>query len=618
MKNLATLFLAGTALAGCAAQGGMEPSSVPAVPVMATAPAPVAAQQAAEDARLLALVDSAFDEAVARSPEFMTSLGIRQDYGRLDDYTDAARLEDARLSEAYLARLQAEIDYEALSADGQLTYDLFERQAERSRRNLEWRWHDFAFSTNGSPTGDIPAFLINQHRVDSVADAEAYVSRLREVERVMSEIAANIRTQAEMGIVPPQFVFEPVRADAQNVLKGAPFDDGEAGTLLQDFTTKVEALSAPPAEKARLIASAREALTGPFRRGYDTFFAAMDAVEPLATSNDGAWRLPRGAEYYANNLRNSTTTELSADAIHRIGLNEVERIQGEMRAIMERVGFEGTLQQFFQHIKTDPQFKYPNTEAGREQYLEDARGFVAQVMAKAPEYFHRLPEADLEVRAVEDWRELTAPVAFYNRPAPDGSRPGIYYVNLADMTQVLKPQIEGISYHEGAPGHHFQIARAMELEGLPKFRRFGGYGAYSEGWGLYAERLGREMGFYQDPYSEFGHLSLELWRAVRLVTDTGLHAKRWSREDAIRYFQENSLLSERDIVKEVERYINWPGQATSYKIGQLKIVELRQKAEQALGEDFDIRDFHEVVLADAALPLDLLEERVDAYIARAR
>ncbi|NTZ43647.1 DUF885 domain-containing protein [Altererythrobacter sp. SALINAS58] len=585
---------------------------------MATAPAPVAAQQTAEDARLLTLVDSAFDEAVARSPEFMTSLGIRQDYGRLDDYTDAARLEDARLSEAYLARLQAEIDYDALTTDGQLTYDLFKRQAERSRRNLEWRWHDFVFSTNGSPTGDIPAFLINQHRVDSVADAEAYVSRLREVERVMSEIAANIRTQAEMGIVPPQFVFEPVRADAQNVLKGAPFDDGEAGTLLQDFTTKVEALSAPPAEKSRLIASAREALTGPFRRGYDTFFAAMDAVEPLATSNDGAWRLPRGAEYYANNLRNSTTTELSADAIHRIGLNEVERIQGEMRAIMERVGFKGTLQQFFEYIKTDPQFKYPNTEAGREQYLEDARGFVAQVMAKAPEYFHRLPEADLEVRAVEDWRELTAPVAFYNRPAPDGSRPGIYYVNLADMTQVLKPQIEGISYHEGAPGHHFQIARAMELEGLPKFRRFGGYGVYSEGWGLYAERLGREMGFYQDPYSEFGHLSLELWRAVRLVTDTGLHAKRWSREDAIRYFQENSLLSERDIVKEVERYINWPGQATSYKMGQLKIVELRQKAEQALGDRFDIRDFHEVVLADAALPLDLLEERVDAYIAQAR
>jgi uncharacterized protein (DUF885 family) len=236
-------------------------------------------------------------------------------------------------------------------------------------------------------------------------------------------------------------------------------------------------------------------------------------------------------------------------------------------------------------------------------------------MAKAPQYFHRLPKAPLEVRAVEKFRELTAPVAFYNAPTPDGSRPGIYYVNLADMTQVLKPQIEGISYHEGAPGHHFQIARAIELEGVPKFRRFGGYGAYIEGWGLYAERLAREMGFYQDPYSEFGHLSLELWRAVRLVTDTGLHSKRWSRERAIQYFQQNSLLSERDIVKEVERYINWPGQATSYKVGQLRIFELRQKAQAALGSSFDIRDFHEAILSNGALPLDVLEEQVDAYIA---
>ncbi len=618
--KLRSILLAATAGLSACAEPSDRITSTPTSPSTATAPGSVlpagpAPTQASEDARLLALVDAAFDEAVARSPEALTSLGIKQDYGRLDDYTDAHRLGDMELAEAHLASIKAEIDYEALSPEGQLTYDLFEREVERDRRSLEWRWHNFIFSTNGSPAGEIPAFLINQHRIDSVADAEAYVSRLREVERVMSEISANIRTQADKGIVPPKFVFDPVRTDAENVLEGAPFEDGPPSTLLADFTTKVEALSAPPEEKARLIAAAGEALTGPFKRGYGTFFAAMDAVEPQATSNDGAWRLPRGGEYYANNLRNSTTTELTADQIHQIGLDEVKRIHGEMEAIMAQVGFEGTLQQFFQHIKTGDQFKYPNTQAGREQYLQDARAFIAQVMDKAPEYFHRLPEAELEVRAVEEWREATASVAFYNRPAPDGSRPGIYYVNLADMTQVLKPQIEGISYHEGAPGHHFQIARAMELEGLPKFRRFGFYGAYTEGWGLYAERLGREMGFYQDPYSEFGHLSLELWRAVRLVTDTGLHAKRWSREDAIRYFQENSLLSERDIVKEVERYINWPGQATSYKIGQLKILELRRKAEQALGDRFDVRDFHEIVLGNGPLPLDVLEERVDAYIA---
>ncbi|MEA3015975.1 MAG: hypothetical protein QOI38_697, partial [Sphingomonadales bacterium] len=263
-----------------------------------------------------------------------------------------------------------------------------------------------------------------------------------------------------------------------------------------------------------------------------------------------------------------------------------------------------------------PQFKYPNTEDGRQKYLADSRAFIAQVMAKAPEYFSRLPKAPLEVRAVEAWRQETASVAFYNQPSPDGSRPGIFYVNLADMNQVLRPQVEGIAHHEGAPGHHFQIALAQELPDLPKFRRFGGYGAYIEGWGLYAERLAQEMGSYRDPYSEFGMWSLSLWRAIRLVLDTGIHHHRWSREQAIRYFRENGLLSERDATREVERYFNNPGQATSYMIGQLKILELRDRARQALGSRFDIRDFHAVVLENGALPLDILEEQVDAWIAR--
>jgi uncharacterized protein (DUF885 family) len=388
--------------------------------------------------------------------------------------------------------------------------------------------------------------------------------------------------------------------------------------LLADFKKKANALDAPAEVKARLIADASAALSGPFRRGVDSMLAALDAIEPKATGNSGAWSLPNGGDYYASRLRAQTTTDLGADRIHQIGLDEVKRIHGEMEQIKTRVGFTGTLQQFFAHIKNGAQFKYQNTDAGRQQYLADANAFIAQVMAKAPQWFGRLPKAPLEVRAVETWRQETAAVAFYNSPSPDGSRPGIYYVNLADMNQVLKPQIEGISYHEGAPGHHFQIALQQELEAMPKFRRFGGYGAYAEGWGLYAERIGREMGFYQDPYSLFGHLSLELWRAVRLVTDTGLHHKRWTREQAIAYFQANSLLSERDIVKEVERYINNPGQATSYKIGQLKILELRERARQALGDDFDIREFHSAVLENGSLPLDILEEQVEAYIASKR
>jgi uncharacterized protein (DUF885 family) len=576
---------------------------------------PAAADPAAEDARLLAFLDAAFDERNASSPETLTSLGSKTDHDRLDDYSDAQAQRDQALVRKHLADMKARFDYSKLSPAGQLNYRLFEYNAARSAENFRWRDYGFPMSTNGSPAGDFPVFLINQHRVDSVADAEAYIARIRDTERAMREIAAEARAQAAKGIVPPKFNFAPVRADAQRAIAGAPFGPGADSPLLADFRKKVEALDAPADVKARLVADASAALSGPFRRAVGNMLATLDAIEPKATGNSGAWSLPSGAEYYASRLRAQTTTDLSADRIHQIGLDEVARIHREMEAIKAQVGFKGTLQQFFQHIKTGPEFKYPNSDAGRQQYLKDANAFIAQVMAQAPKWFSRLPKAPLEVRAVETWRQETASVAFYNRPSPDGSRPGIFYVNLADMNQVLKPQIEGIAYHEGAPGHHFQIALQQELEGVPKFRRFGGYGAYSEGWGLYAERLGREMGFYKNPYSMFGHLSLELWRAVRLVTDTGLHSKRWTREQAIKYFQDNSLLSERDIVKEVERYINNPGQATSYKIGQLKILELRERAKRELGDRFDIRDFHAAVLENGALPLDILEQQVEAYIA---
>lgn len=603
-------FLLAGACTTTAPQG--DPPPLPRVegPVI-----PPPADPAAEDARLLAFLDAAFDERIASSPETLTALGIKTDYDKLDIYTDAEAQRQQALVETQLERMKAEFDYPKLSPAGQLNYRLFEYNAERSRENFRWRDYGFPMSTNGSPAGDFPVFLINQHRVDSVADAEAYVARLRDTERAMREINAEVRAQTAKGIVPPRFNFAPVRADAKRAITGAPFGPGADSPLLADFRKKVGALDAPADVKARLLADASAALSGPFRRAVAEMLATLDAIEPEAKGNDGAWSLPNGAEYYASRLRAQTTTDLSADRIHQIGLDEVARIHREMEAIKAQVGFKGTLQQFFQHIKTGPQFKYPNTDAGRQQYLKDANAFIVQVMAEAPKWFSRLPKAPLEVRAVETWRQETASVAFYNRPSPGGSRPGIYYVNLADMNQVLKPQIEGISYHEGAPGHHFQIALQQELEGVPKFRRFGGYGAYSEGWGLYAERIGREMGFYQDPYSLFGHLSLELWRAVRLVTDTGLHSKRWTREHAIKYFQDNSLLSERDIVKEVERYINNPGQATSYKIGQLRILELRERARRELGERFDIRDFHAVVLENGALPLDILEQQVEAYIA---
>ncbi|HEX8641196.1 MAG TPA: DUF885 domain-containing protein [Allosphingosinicella sp.] len=594
---------------------GASAGYVQTEPAPATPPASRSAA-AAEDARLNAFLDAAFDAQAELDPQLLTSLGIKRHYDRLNDYTDEHRRRRLELSERQLAEMRAQFDPDRLSPAARLSYRLFQKEVEDDRESFRWRWHGFPASTNGSPMGNVPVFLINNHRIDNVEDAEAYVARLREVERVMNEISANMRRQAGLGIVPPRFNFAPVREDGRRILSGAPFTDAPDMPVFADFKTKVNRLEIPQAVKDRLIASAREALTGPFRRGYETMLATWDALEPRATGNDGAWSLPEGGAYYSDRLRNSTTTDLPAAEIHRIGLEQVERIHGEMERIKRQVGFTGTLQQFFRHINEGQQFKYPNTDEGRQQYLADARRYIAQVMEASPRWFRRLPQAPLEVRAVEPFRQETASVAFYNRPSADGSRPGIFYVNLADMNQVLRPQVEGIAYHEGAPGHHFQIALAQELPGVPKFRRFGGYGAYSEGWGLYAEGLGKEMGYYQDPMSEFGMYSLSLWRAIRLVVDTGIHDQRWTRERAIQYFMDNGLLSLRDATKEVERYFNNPGQATSYMIGQLKILELRDRARAALGDGFDIRDFHAVVLENGSVPLDVLEELVDQWIAR--
>ncbi len=569
----------------------------------------------AEDARFNNFLDAAFDANVALSPESQTALGLKTNYDKLDDYSRASGAKRMAMAEATLKQMRAQFDPAKLGPQARLSYRLFETQVERSRASYKFRDYGFPVSTNGSPAGQIPVFLINNHRIASAADARAYIARIGEVERVMREVAATMRDQASKGIVPPKMVFKPAREDAKKVITGAPFGPGDDSTLLADFRKKVAALEIPDAEKAALIGDAEKALTGPFKRGFDTLFAVLDEIEPKAKGNDGAWSLPNGAAFYANRLAQNTTTDLTADQIHQIGLDQVAAIRAEMEAVKARVGYTGTLESFFDAIRTDPKFKYPNTDAGREAYLTEARAVIAKMMDVAPRWFHRLPKAKLEVRAVEKWREGTASVAFYNRPAPDGSRPGIYYVNLANMDQVQKIQLEGIAVHEGAPGHHFQIARAMELDGLPKFRRFGGYSVYSEGWGLYTERLAKEMGGYGDPYSEFGMLSLQMWRAIRLVTDTGLHAKKWSREQAIDYFKANSSISAADIEREVNRYINNPGQATSYMIGQLKIAELRKKAETALGAKFDIRDFHEVVLANGAVPLNVLSEEVDRYIA---
>ncbi|MEO0336556.1 MAG: DUF885 domain-containing protein, partial [Pseudomonadota bacterium] len=338
-------------------------------------------------------------------------------------------------------------------------------------------------------------------------------------------------------------------------------------------------------------------------------------LEKKADTRDGVWKLPEGKEFYNVMLENYTTTNVTADEIHNLGLSDVKRIHEEMSAIQKQVKVSGTLQDFFKHVQKNKKLFYTQSKAGKNRFLADTQKIIDDMTAKLPTVFGILPKAALEVKPVEPFREKSSASAFYTGPAPDGSRPGIYYVNLVDMKEQPKYTMEALAYHEAIPGHHMQIAISMELEGLPKFRKYGiSFAAYSEGWGLYSEFVPKEMGFYKDPYSDFGRLSMELLRAIRLVVDTGIHSKKWTREQAIDYVVANSPGDKAEAVRSIERYIVIPGQATSYKIGMLKILEIREKAKAKLGDKFDLAAFHDQVLKNGPLPLDILESQIEKWV----
>jgi uncharacterized protein (DUF885 family) len=433
---------------------------------------------------------------------------------------------------------------------------------------------------------------------------------------VIDTLLVRAERRAAGGVRLPLFAYPRLIAAAESQIAGAPYETGaEDSPLLADFRAKVRALELEAGEERALIEQAKTALTGSYRPAVERYIDFLRRQQVHAPAQSGAWSVPDGEAFYAAHVALYTTRDdLTPAEVHAIGLREVERVQGEMRRIMELVGFDGTLQEFFEFLRTDDRFYYPDTPEGRQAYLDESSRLIDAVMEVAPGFFERLPRAPLEVRAVEAFREATSPQAFYTQPALDGSRPGFYYVNLRNMRDNPIYLMESLAYHEGAPGHHFQIALAQELDGLPLSQRVANVTAFVEGWALYAERLAKDMGFFTDPYMDFGRLSYELFRAVRLVVDTGLHDKRWTREQAIAYMLENTPMTENDITTEVERYIVLPGQALSYMIGMNTILELRERALNRLGADFSWGGFHDAVLSAGSLPLPLLEERVNAWI----
>jgi uncharacterized protein (DUF885 family) len=448
----------------------------------------------------------------------------------------------------------------------------------------------------------------------------AYISRIGGVARAIDQLLLRAQLAAKEGVRPPRFAYEGVIAQSRGLITGAPFGGPGDTPLWADARTEIDGLlkagKIDAAEADRLRDAARQALLDKVKPSYDALIAWFEQdVKNADQEARGVGALPQGTEFYRERLAASTTTDMTADQIHDLGLKEVARIHAEMEAVKKQVGFKGTLQEFFTFMREDPQFFFPNTDEGRQGYLQAARDHLAFIKARLPQYFGLLPKADLEVKRVEPFREQPGAAQHYFPGTPDGSRSGVYYAHLSDMKAMPKHQLEVVAYHEGNPGHHMQISIAQELKDLPTFRTQAGFTAYVEGWALYSERLAKEMGAYKDPYSEFGRLSSELWRAIRLVLDSGLHAKGWTEKQSVDYFIANSPSAEGAIRSEVQRYIVWPGQATAYKVGMQKILELRERANKALGDQFDIKGFHDTVLGGGALPLTILERRVDAWIA---
>jgi len=610
------IFGAAAMLAVLAACGPSEPAA-PAAPS-----AEVIAKNSAD---LVAYLDAEYEEELQSSPQEMTSQGRKDRYGELDDRSEVALDKDLEWRRQSVADMKARFKPEELSEDARLSYEIWELELARAERSAEFRRNGYVFGRGGAHTG-LVNFMINQHRVDEKSDAEAYISRVAAIGTAIDTLVERAKLNAAAGTRMPGFGYDQTASEVKRVLTGAPFDKAKDSALFADGKAKIKALGESgklkPEEVVALTEQLRLAMVDKMKPAYDRLSAWIEEDKVNASPQpQGVGSLPNGEAYYNARLELMTTTSMTADEIHQLGLAEVARIRGEMEKVKEAAGFKGTLEEFFVFMREDKQFYLPNNDAGAQEYIDRATKHIEEMKLALPKYFGRLPKADLIVKRVEPFREEPGGAQHYMAGTPDGSRPGIYYAHLSDMNAMATYMLEDIAYHEGLPGHHMQISIQQELEAdtgpnkLPKFRTQYGYTAYSEGWGLYAEALSKEMGFLKDPYSDFGRLSGEIWRAIRLVLDTGIHSKGWTEEQSIKYFTENSSVPHEAIKSEVRRYFSSPGQATAYKIGMIKLQQMRDKARTELGDKFSYPAFHDQILGGGALPLPVLEAKIDRWIA---
>jgi uncharacterized protein (DUF885 family) len=573
---------------------------------------PVAAQElsAADlDRRRVALrdlLDEQWEYTLRTSPEFASMLGDRRYNDQVSDVSEAAVRAELAASRSFLRRFEA-IDTTAFADQEKLNRDLMIKDLRDRIAGAKFRSYQMPVNQMGGVhlgAAQLPTLL----PFATAKDYDDYVTRLRKFPKVLRDTETNMRKGMAARLMPPKFLLEKVAEQAAGIA-GTPAEKSPFATPLEKMP---EALSAGEKERIRtaILHEIRNSVIPAYER-FATF--VRDEYVPKGRSEVGVWSLPDGRERYAFMVKNQTTTNRTPEQIHQIGLDEVARIEGEMLAIAKKLGF-ADLKTFNKSLDTNPHVAVTSGD----QILEAYRRYTDQMYAKLPQLFGRLPKAKMEVVATPAFREANASAAEYNTGAPDGSRPGRVYVNTYEATKRKTLSQESTAYHEGVPGHHMQLSIQQELTDLPPFRQQGGETAFIEGWALYSERLGKEVGFYQDPYSDYGRLNDEMLRAIRLVVDTGLHSKKWTRQQVVDYFREHSAIDEVEIQSETDRYIVWPGQALAYKTGQLKILELRERAQKELGATFDIRAFHDEVLSAGALPMDLLEERIENWIARVR
>jgi len=585
-----------------------------------TTPAgPTAEEVAKASADLTVWLDAEYEENLQTSPIALTFQGRKEHNAEIDQFDEAEIDRQLVWRRASVAEMKEKFDPANLDEESRTSFDLWAQQLDMMEKSAKFRRAPYVFVKDG-PHVFLPNFMISFHAVADKADMEAYVARLTQVARALDQSLESAKLAAAEGNHAPRFAYDQAIKESRNVIKGAPFGAGVDSPIWADVKSEIKTLldggKITADEANALEAAASTALIDGVKPAYERILAWLesDRANTPELAQGAGQRMKDGAAYYDTSLATQTTTDMTAAQIHDLGLSEVARIHGEMEKIKTAVGFTGTLPEFFNFMRTDKKFLLPNTDAGRAEYIKLSETYLGAMQQKLPEYFGILPKAGLVVKRVEAFREEDGGAQHYFPPTPDGSRPGVFYAHLSDMNAMPLYTLEAIAYHEGVPGHHMQLAIAQELTGIPKFRTQYGSTAYQEGWGLYSESLAKDMGFYTDPYSDFGRLSAEIWRAVRLVVDTGIHSKGWTEEQAVKYFLDNSAVAEGAVRSEVRRYIVWPGQATAYKIGMIKIQELRALAQKELGDKFTMAGFHDTVLSGGALPLPVLEARVKRWI----